>query len=142
MRAVQITRFGGPEVLDVVELPDPEPGPGQQLYDVSTAGVNFADTHHSVSQEAHQGPEVSPRAMWGRADVRVRIPARAWPSWAVPQRAVVSWADEGGRRPPGALSVGPRKATGSGLVLKRAKYVAAELRIVDPAAAHARAPSA
>jgi NADPH2:quinone reductase len=45
MRAVQITRFGGPEVLDVVELPDPEPGPGQQLYDVSTAGVNFADTH-------------------------------------------------------------------------------------------------
>src|SRR3954462_12923012 len=45
MRAVQITRFGGPEVLDVVELPDPEPGPGQKLYDVSTAGVNYADTH-------------------------------------------------------------------------------------------------
>jgi len=45
MRAVQITRFGGPEVLDVVDLPDPVPGEGQQLYDVSTAGVNFADTH-------------------------------------------------------------------------------------------------
>src|SRR4051812_50044224 len=45
MRAVQITRFGGPEVLDVVELPEPEPGTGQQLYDVSTAGLNFADTH-------------------------------------------------------------------------------------------------
>ena len=46
MRAVQITRFGGPEVLDVVDLPDPVPGDGQQLYDVSsTAGVNFADTH-------------------------------------------------------------------------------------------------
>jgi NADPH2:quinone reductase len=45
MRAVQITRFGGPEVLDVVDLPDPVPGPGQQLFDVSTAGVNFADTH-------------------------------------------------------------------------------------------------
>src|SRR4051794_8890032 len=43
MRAVQITRFGGPEVLDVVDLPDPTPGPGQQLYDVSAAGVNFAD---------------------------------------------------------------------------------------------------
>jgi NADPH2:quinone reductase len=40
MRAVQITRFGGPEVLDVVELPDPVPGPEQQLYDVSTAGIN------------------------------------------------------------------------------------------------------
>lgn len=45
MRAVQITRFGGPEVLEVVDLPEPTPGPGQQLYDVSTAGVNFADTH-------------------------------------------------------------------------------------------------
>src|SRR3954463_5633876 len=45
MRAVQITRFGGPEVLDVVDLPDPVPGEGQQLYEVSAAGVNFADTH-------------------------------------------------------------------------------------------------
>jgi NADPH:quinone reductase-like Zn-dependent oxidoreductase len=45
MRAVQITRFGGPEVLDVVDLPEPEAGPGQQIYDVSTAGVNYADTH-------------------------------------------------------------------------------------------------
>src|ERR687893_805039 len=45
MRAVQITRFGGSEVLDVVDLPDPTPGGGQQLFDVSTAGINFADTH-------------------------------------------------------------------------------------------------
>src|SRR3712207_3933842 len=45
MRAVQITRFGGPEVLDVVDLPDPVPADGQQLFDVSTAGVNYADTH-------------------------------------------------------------------------------------------------
>ena len=49
MRAVQITRFGGPEVLDVVDLPDPVPGDGQRLLDVSTAGNNFADTHHALS---------------------------------------------------------------------------------------------
>jgi NADPH:quinone reductase-like Zn-dependent oxidoreductase len=49
MRAVQITRFGGPEVLDVVALPDPVPGPRQQPYGVSSAGVNFADTHHRLS---------------------------------------------------------------------------------------------
>jgi NADPH:quinone reductase-like Zn-dependent oxidoreductase len=49
MRAVQITRFGGPEVMDIVELRDPVPGEGQQLYEVSSAGVNFADTHHRVS---------------------------------------------------------------------------------------------
>ncbi|RBY97786.1 NADPH:quinone oxidoreductase family protein [Blastococcus sp. TF02-8] len=45
MRAVQITRFGGPEVLDVVDIPEPEAAPGQKLYDVSAAGINFADTH-------------------------------------------------------------------------------------------------
>jgi NADPH:quinone reductase len=49
MRAVQITRFGGPEVLEIVDVPEPMPAPGQQLYDVSTAGLNFADTHQSVS---------------------------------------------------------------------------------------------
>ena len=46
MRAVQLTRFGGPEVLDIVDVPEPTSGPGQQLYDVSTAGVNYAATCH------------------------------------------------------------------------------------------------
>ncbi|HJX43173.1 MAG TPA: Zn-dependent oxidoreductase [Geodermatophilus sp.] len=46
MRAVWITRFGGPEVMDVVDLPDPVPADGQQLYEVSAAGVTLADTHH------------------------------------------------------------------------------------------------
>src|SRR6478609_11243877 len=45
MRAIQITEFGGPEVLKLVELPSPEPGPDEVLIRVSRAGVNFADTH-------------------------------------------------------------------------------------------------
>jgi NADPH:quinone reductase len=45
MRAVQIQEFGGPEVLQVVDLPRPEPGEGQVLVEVSRAGINFADTH-------------------------------------------------------------------------------------------------
>jgi NADPH2:quinone reductase len=45
MRAVQIEEFGGPEVLEVVELPKPEPGDGEVLIEVSSAGMNFADTH-------------------------------------------------------------------------------------------------
>jgi hypothetical protein len=49
MRAVQLTRFGGPEVLDIGDLPEPTPGAGQELYDVSTAGVNVGDTHHRSS---------------------------------------------------------------------------------------------
>jgi len=44
MRAVQITRFGGPEVLDAVDLPDPEPGDGRSVFEVSAAGINYADT--------------------------------------------------------------------------------------------------
>jgi NADPH:quinone reductase-like Zn-dependent oxidoreductase len=46
---VRITRFGGPEVLDVLGLPEPEPGPGQRVYEVSAAGINYADTHHCLS---------------------------------------------------------------------------------------------
>jgi NADPH2:quinone reductase len=45
MRAIQIPRYGGPEVLTEVELPDPQPGPGQIAVDVTAAGVNYADTH-------------------------------------------------------------------------------------------------
>jgi NADPH2:quinone reductase len=45
MRAIQISRYGGPEVLENVELPDPQAGPGQVLIDVVAAGVNYADTH-------------------------------------------------------------------------------------------------
>ena len=45
MRAVQIEEFGGPEVLQVVDLPKPEPGDGEVLIEVSRAGINFADTH-------------------------------------------------------------------------------------------------
>jgi NADPH2:quinone reductase len=45
VRAIQITEFGGPEVLRETELPDPVAGPGQLLLDVSAAGINYADTH-------------------------------------------------------------------------------------------------
>ena len=43
MRAVFIARRGGPEVLEVREVPDPVPGPGQVRIAVRAAGLNFAD---------------------------------------------------------------------------------------------------
>jgi len=46
VRAIQITEFGGPEVLTLTDLSDPEPGPGTSLVEVVRAGVNYADTHH------------------------------------------------------------------------------------------------
>jgi NADPH:quinone reductase len=45
MRAIQMSEFGGPEVLRLVELPRPQPGPGEVLIEVARAGLNFADTH-------------------------------------------------------------------------------------------------
>jgi NADPH2:quinone reductase len=45
MRAIQIEEFGGPEVMQVADLPVPEPGDGEVLIKVDSAGVNWADTH-------------------------------------------------------------------------------------------------
>src|SRR3954447_20196657 len=45
MRAIQIEEFGGPEVLQLAELPAPEPEDGEVLIKVDTAGINWADTH-------------------------------------------------------------------------------------------------
>src|SRR4030081_1119675 len=45
MRAIQMTEFGGPEVLKLSELPVPQPAPDEVLIRVTRAGLNFADTH-------------------------------------------------------------------------------------------------
>ena len=58
MRAIQITEFGGPEVLTLTELPDPEPGEGQFLLEVDTAGVNYADTHQA--ENSYLAPQQLP----------------------------------------------------------------------------------
>lgn len=45
MRAIQVTTAGSPDVLELVELPDPVPGRGEVLVRVAAAGVNFIDTY-------------------------------------------------------------------------------------------------
>ena len=45
MWAIQMQEFGGPEVLEHVEIERPAPGEGEVLVRVSAAGLNFADTH-------------------------------------------------------------------------------------------------
>jgi NADPH2:quinone reductase len=43
VRAVSYDRFGGPEVLQYLDLPDPTPGPRQLLIETAAIGVNFPD---------------------------------------------------------------------------------------------------
>ncbi len=44
-----MSEYGGPEVLQLVELPLPEPAPGEVLVRVTRAGLNFADTHRRTN---------------------------------------------------------------------------------------------
>ena len=47
MKAIQITEFGGPDVMHLVDLDTPTPGAGQELITVSSIGINYADTHQT-----------------------------------------------------------------------------------------------
>jgi NADPH:quinone reductase len=58
MRAIQVNRFGGPDVLESVDLPVPKPGEGQLLVRVARAGINFADT--GVRQNLYLSPQEVP----------------------------------------------------------------------------------
>ena len=53
MRAVIATEPGGPDVLAVHDLPDPEPGPGEVVIDVAATAVNRADT---LQRQGHYPP--------------------------------------------------------------------------------------
>jgi NADPH2:quinone reductase len=46
MKAILMQGFGGPEVMRLVEVADPTPGPGQLLVRVEAAGVNYIDVYH------------------------------------------------------------------------------------------------
>jgi NADPH:quinone reductase len=60
MRVVRATGFGGPEVLEPGEAPDPDPGPGGMAVDVGVAEVLFLDTQL--------------RAGWGREYFELELP--------------------------------------------------------------------
>jgi NADPH:quinone reductase-like Zn-dependent oxidoreductase len=60
VRAIGITRFGGPEVLHEVQLPQPRTGPGELRIRVRAAGVNPTDTLLRSGARAHQLRDVAP----------------------------------------------------------------------------------
>jgi NADPH2:quinone reductase len=100
MRAIQIEEFGGPEVMALVELPDPEPGDGEVVVEVARAGINFGDTHatrddYLAKQELPliPGGEISGRTADGRR-VAAFLPSGGYASKvAVPEQWLVPVAD-------------------------------------------------
>src|ERR1700678_1218365 len=105
MKAIVISRLGGPEALEIREMPDPVPGAGQELVRVQAGGLNFAD--FMTTQGGYPGtpkpPLVAGRefcgvresdgqrvmgyAQW--APFAERIAARPELSWPVPKHWTV-----------------------------------------------------
>ena len=60
MRAVTFSRFGGPEVLEVSDLPERQPGPGQVRINVAAATVNPTDISFRTGRQTAQLGGVEP----------------------------------------------------------------------------------
>ncbi len=54
MKAIQITEFGGPEVMKYLDLPEPTPVGSQVVLDVTAIGLNYADTHQTENSYLSQ----------------------------------------------------------------------------------------
>ena len=55
MRAIQITEKGGPEVMQVRDVPEPVPGDGELLVAVEAVGVNYRDVYEREGRGAAYG---------------------------------------------------------------------------------------
>lgn len=91
MKAIEIERFGGPEVLTLVDRPAPVAGPGTTLIEVSRAGINYADTHQAentyltpATLPLTPGGEVVGRTVDGRRVVAL-LPSGGYAEFAVAQ---------------------------------------------------------
>lgn len=58
MRAIRVSRPGGPEALELVDLPRPSPGPGEALVRIAAAGVNYIDVYLRSGLYPHELPFV------------------------------------------------------------------------------------
>ena len=68
MKAIQYSQFGGPEVLELVDLPDPTPEPGQIRVAVRAAGVNPIDWKLRSGMRGGDLPQTTGREVAGVVD--------------------------------------------------------------------------
>jgi NADPH2:quinone reductase len=139
MKAIQIEEFGGPEVLEHVELPDPVPGEGEVLVDVARSGINFADTHATRNDYLAEqslplipGAEISGRTPDGRR-VAAILPSGAYAEKAAVHEALlVPVPDEVSDDQAAALLL--QGLTAIGLVRHCARLQEGETVVVEAAA--------
>jgi NADPH:quinone reductase len=109
MKAVVVTRSGGPEVLEVRDIPEPQPGPGEIVVRVEAVGINFADTMSTRGTYSGTPPppfvtgrefagvveatgeRVMGYVQWGAAAEKIAVPRESlWPQpkgWTSEQSA-------------------------------------------------------
>jgi NADPH:quinone reductase-like Zn-dependent oxidoreductase len=68
LKAIRYSRFGGPEVMVLAELPDPRPGPGQIRIAVRAAGVNPIDWKMRSGTRGGDLPQTTGREVAGVVD--------------------------------------------------------------------------
>jgi NADPH2:quinone reductase len=56
VKAIVFDRLGGPEVMELREVPDPVPGDGEVLVEVEAAGINFRDVYERLEDDYGADP--------------------------------------------------------------------------------------
>ena len=84
MKAIRVHEKGGPEVLELEDLPEPTPGRGEVLIDIEAVGINFTDIYHRVG--LYEVPR--PFTLGGEAAGRVRAVGDGVTDLAVGDRVV------------------------------------------------------
>jgi len=139
MKAIQIEKFGGPEVLRHVEADDAVPGEGEVLVEVARSGINFADTHATRNDYLAEqqlplipGAEVSGRTPDGRR-VAAILPSGGYAAKvAVPEGLLIPVPDEVDDDRAAALLL--QGLTAMALVRRCARVEEGETLVVEAAA--------
>src|SRR5260370_11516023 len=103
MKAIQVPRHGGAEVLTLVDLPIPQPKPNEIVVKIAAAGVNFIDVYYREGRYPMATPFVPGSEAAGTVHA-VGSEVKTWRPGEPAAYALVSGAD--GEE--GAIPVGPR----------------------------------
>ena len=139
MQAIQIQEFGGPDLLELVELDDPTPAEGEVVVEVARCGINFADTHATRNDYLAEqslplipGAEISGRTPDGRRVAALLGTGGYAQKVAVPEQLLIPVPDEVDDDQAAALLL--QGLTAKALVDRCARIEAGETIVIEAAA--------